>query len=47
MRLEFPLGVAEKANEIAQITQNLFAISNPNMKDGAGVGAGGDYGGAG
>jgi glutamate formiminotransferase len=27
-----PLGVAEKANEVAQITQGLFAISNPNMK---------------
>jgi len=27
-----PLGVAEKAHEVAQITQNLFAISNPNMK---------------
>jgi glutamate formiminotransferase / formiminotetrahydrofolate cyclodeaminase len=27
-----PLGVAEKANEIAQITQSLFDITNPNMK---------------
>ncbi len=27
-----PLGVAEKAHEVAQITQSLFAISNPNMK---------------
>src|ERR1700678_2130549 len=27
-----PLGVAEKAHEVGQITQNLFAISNPNMK---------------
>jgi len=27
-----PLGVAEKAHEVARITQGLFAISNPNMK---------------
>jgi glutamate formiminotransferase / formiminotetrahydrofolate cyclodeaminase len=27
-----PLDVAEKAYEVAQITQSLFAISNPNMK---------------
>jgi glutamate formiminotransferase / formiminotetrahydrofolate cyclodeaminase len=27
-----PLAVAEKAHEVAQITQGLFAISNPNMK---------------
>jgi glutamate formiminotransferase/formiminotetrahydrofolate cyclodeaminase len=27
-----PLGVAEKASEVAQIAQSLFAISNPNMK---------------
>ncbi len=27
-----PLGVAEKAHEVAQITQSLFAITNPNMK---------------
>jgi glutamate formiminotransferase/formiminotetrahydrofolate cyclodeaminase len=27
-----PLGVAEKAHEVAQVTQSLFAISNPNMK---------------
>jgi len=27
-----PLGVAEKAHEVAEIAQNLFAISNPNMK---------------
>jgi glutamate formiminotransferase/formiminotetrahydrofolate cyclodeaminase len=27
-----PLGVAEKAHEVAQITEGLFAISNPNMK---------------
>jgi formiminotetrahydrofolate cyclodeaminase len=27
-----PLGVAEKAHEVAGITQSLFAISNPNMK---------------
>jgi len=27
-----PLGVAEKAHEVAQITNSLFAISNPNMK---------------
>jgi glutamate formiminotransferase/formiminotetrahydrofolate cyclodeaminase len=27
-----PLRVAEKAHEVAQITQSLFAISNPNMK---------------
>ena len=27
-----PLGVAEKAREVAKITQSLFAISNPNMK---------------
>ena len=27
-----PLGVAEKAYEVAQITESLFAISNPNMK---------------
>jgi glutamate formiminotransferase / formiminotetrahydrofolate cyclodeaminase len=27
-----PLSVAEKAHEVAQITQDLFAISNPNMK---------------
>ncbi len=27
-----PLGVAEKAHKVAQITQTLFAISNPNMK---------------
>jgi glutamate formiminotransferase/formiminotetrahydrofolate cyclodeaminase len=27
-----PLGVAEKASEVARIAGNLFAISNPNMK---------------
>ena len=27
-----PLGVAEKAHEVADITESLFAISNPNMK---------------
>ena len=27
-----PLGVAEKANEVAKIAENLFDISNPNMK---------------
>ena len=27
-----PLGVAERAHEVAEITQSLFAISNPNMK---------------
>ena len=27
-----PLGVAEKAHEVGQITESLFAISNPNMK---------------
>jgi formiminotetrahydrofolate cyclodeaminase len=27
-----PLGVAEKAHEVAQIAQGLSAISNPNMK---------------
>jgi formiminotetrahydrofolate cyclodeaminase len=27
-----PLGVAEKAYEVAKITEGLFAISNPNMK---------------
>jgi formiminotetrahydrofolate cyclodeaminase len=27
-----PLGVAEKAGEVAQITESLFPISNPNMK---------------
>jgi glutamate formiminotransferase / formiminotetrahydrofolate cyclodeaminase len=27
-----PLGVAEKTHEVGQITQSLFAISNPNMK---------------
>jgi glutamate formiminotransferase/formiminotetrahydrofolate cyclodeaminase len=27
-----PLSVAEKAHEVAQITQDLFAVSNPNMK---------------
>ncbi len=27
-----PLSVAEKAHEVAEITQNLVAISNPNMK---------------
>jgi len=27
-----PLGVAEKAHEAAQITQSLYAITNPNMK---------------
>jgi len=27
-----PLSVAEKAHEVARITQSLFAISNPNMK---------------
>jgi glutamate formiminotransferase len=27
-----PLSVAEKAQEVAQITESLFAISNPNMK---------------
>jgi len=27
-----PLGVAEKANEVAEITHSLFGISNPNMK---------------
>jgi formiminotetrahydrofolate cyclodeaminase len=27
-----PLGVAEKAQEVTQIAQSLFAISNPNMK---------------
>ena len=27
-----PLGVAEKANEVSQIAQSLFAMTNPNMK---------------
>ena len=27
-----PLGVAEKAHEVGQIAESLFAISNPNMK---------------
>jgi glutamate formiminotransferase / formiminotetrahydrofolate cyclodeaminase len=27
-----PLGVAEKAHEVAQISESLFAVSNPNMK---------------
>jgi glutamate formiminotransferase / formiminotetrahydrofolate cyclodeaminase len=27
-----PLSVAEKSREVAQITESLFAISNPNMK---------------
>ncbi len=27
-----PLSVAEKAHEVAEITQSLFAVSNPNMK---------------
>jgi glutamate formiminotransferase len=27
-----PLGVAEKANEVAKITESLFALTNPNMK---------------
>jgi formiminotetrahydrofolate cyclodeaminase len=27
-----PLAVAEKSHEVGQITQSLFAISNPNMK---------------
>src|ERR1700683_4973437 len=27
-----PLGVAEKAHEVGQITESLFGISNPNMK---------------
>jgi formiminotetrahydrofolate cyclodeaminase len=27
-----PLSVAEKAYEVAEITQTLFALSNPNMK---------------
>ena len=27
-----PLAVAEKASEVAQISQELFAVSNPNMK---------------
>jgi formiminotetrahydrofolate cyclodeaminase len=27
-----PLGVAEKAHEVAEITGGLFAVSNPNMK---------------
>jgi formiminotetrahydrofolate cyclodeaminase len=27
-----PLSVAEKAYEVAEITQSLFALSNPNMK---------------
>src|ERR1700693_543240 len=27
-----PLGVAEKGHEVAEITTNLFAITNPNMK---------------
>jgi glutamate formiminotransferase/formiminotetrahydrofolate cyclodeaminase len=27
-----PLGVAEKAGEVARITESLFAVSNPNMK---------------
>jgi len=27
-----PLGVAEKAHEVKQIAEGLFAISNPNMK---------------
>jgi glutamate formiminotransferase/formiminotetrahydrofolate cyclodeaminase len=27
-----PLSVAEKAQEVSQITESLFAISNPNMK---------------
>ncbi len=29
---EVPLDVAEKAYQVLQITQNLFAITNPNMK---------------
>jgi formiminotetrahydrofolate cyclodeaminase len=29
---EVPLGVAEKSHEVSQITQSLFAVSNPNMK---------------
>ena len=29
---EVPLGVAEKAHEVAEIARSLFAISNPNMK---------------
>ncbi len=27
-----PLGVAEKAHEVARIMESLFAITNPNMK---------------
>jgi formiminotetrahydrofolate cyclodeaminase len=27
-----PLGVAEKAGEVAQIAEKLFAVTNPNMK---------------
>jgi glutamate formiminotransferase/formiminotetrahydrofolate cyclodeaminase len=27
-----PLGVAEKAHEVAEITESLFGVSNPNMK---------------
>ncbi|MFZ0759359.1 MAG: cyclodeaminase/cyclohydrolase family protein, partial [Candidatus Sulfotelmatobacter sp.] len=27
-----PLSVAEKAHEVAEITESLFAMSNPNMK---------------
>ena len=27
-----PLSVAEKAHEVARITQSLFSVSNPNMK---------------
>jgi formiminotetrahydrofolate cyclodeaminase len=27
-----PLGVAERAHEVSEITQSLFGISNPNMK---------------
>jgi len=29
---EVPLGVAEKAHEVAQIAKSLFAVTNPNMK---------------
>ena len=27
-----PLSVAEKAHEVARITESLFAVTNPNMK---------------
>ncbi len=32
MATEIPLSVADKSHEVCQITQSLYAITNPNMK---------------